>query len=108
MRTYSPSGAHDGHDSTTGDAAEFILQANRRFLGNVLTWLLVDGTVESQEVRFEPPPEVSSWIGPLTEQYRDLCQIEDTGERTGTVAFVERLLEETGVLKALARPSWMP
>ena len=51
---------------------------------------------------------VNCWIGPLAEQYRDLCQIEDTGEGAGTAAFVERLLQETGVLKALARPSWMP
>jgi hypothetical protein len=79
-----------------------------RFLDHVLTWLLADDTIESQATRAEPRPEAATWIGPLSEQYRDLCQIEDTGGGAGTVAFVERLLHETGVLKALARPSWMP
>ena len=96
------------HAFETGPLGLLDSVHNRRFLGNVLTWLLADGVVEPQAVHSEPPPEVATWIGPLTEQYRDLCQIEDTGEGAGTVAFVERLLQETGVLKALARPSWMP
>ena len=96
------------HAFETGPLGLLDSVHNRRFLGNVLKWLLADEIVESEAVRSEALPEVTSWIGPLTEQYRDLCQIEDTGEGAGTVAFVERLLQETGVLKALARPSWMP
>jgi hypothetical protein len=72
------------------------------------TNLLADDIIESPAIRGEPRPEAATWIGPLSEQYRDLCQIEDTSDGAGTVAFIERLLHETGVLKALARPSWMP
>jgi len=96
------------HAFETGPLGLLDAADNRRFLDNVLTWLLADDTIEPQATRAEPRPEAASWIGPLSEQYRDLCQIEDTGDGAGTVAFVERLLHETGVLKALARPSWMP
>ena len=96
------------HAFETGPLGLLHTAHNRRFLANVLAWLLADGFVESPAVSCEPPPAVTAWIGLLTERYRDLCQVEDTGKGAGTVAFVERLLQETGVLKALARPSWMP
>ena len=96
------------HAFETGPMGLLDSVHNRRFLGNVLTWLLSDEIIALTTVRSEPMPEVATWLRPLTEQYRHLCQIEDTDAGAGTVAFVERLLQETGVLKALARPSWMP
>jgi len=96
------------HAFETGPLGLLDSAHNRRFLANVLNWLLADEITESEVVHAETLSDVTTWIGPLTEQYRELSQIEDTGEDAGTVAFVERLLQQTGVLKALARPSWMP
>ena len=59
-----------------------------------------------------PPPKTLDPIEwdwrRLDEQWRDVGQVEATGRGEATVAFVERLLRETGVLKALAPGKWMP
>ena len=81
---------------------------NRRFLKNVLGWLL-DG--EGSKLETGAPgqePELAALHALLDEQWRDMAQIEATGRGEATVAFVERLLRETGVLKALSHAKWMP
>jgi hypothetical protein len=74
---------------------------NTRFLHNTLGWLLSDAPEDA------PPPVwragSSVWPG-----LRELSQVEADGQREGTIASVERVLRQTGVLKALSRAKWMP
>ena len=74
---------------------------NTRFLHNTLDWLLSDAPDAA------PPPVwragSSVWPG-----LRELSQVQAYGNREGTIAFVERVLRQTGVLKALSRAKWMP
>lgn len=82
--------------------------SNRRFVRNLLAWLLDerDGGLAATQPADQPDP--AGLVSLLAEQWRDVCQVEVTGGGAGTVAFVERLLEQTGVLKALNRARWMP
>ncbi len=96
------------HAFETGPLGLLEAGDNRRFLQNVLTWLLDDTAGELPATPSPAQPELTALLSLLAEQYRDLCQVEAKGGGELTVAFVERLLHETGVLKALARPSWMP
>lgn len=81
---------------------------NRRFLLNILGWLLNGEHRELEPVAPGHEPELAALHSLLDEQWRDVGQIEATGRGEATVAFVERLLRETGVLKALAHAKWMP
>jgi hypothetical protein len=38
----------------------------------------------------------------------DVIRNDDDSGSQHTIAYVERVLRRTGVLKALARPEWMP
>lgn len=94
------------HAFETGPFGLLSAAHNLRFLQNILGWLLND---EGEELEAVPPgqePELVALHSLLTEQWRDVAQIEATGRGEPIVAFVERLLRQTGVLKALAR--WMP
>jgi hypothetical protein len=77
---------------------------NARFLQNVARWLLDD----------KPPdltPEPTSHHSDGTFFFSnglDVIRNEDDSGSQHTIAYVERLLRRTGVLKALARPEWMP
>jgi len=81
---------------------------NRRFLQNVLAWLLNGEGGNLGTVAPGQEPELAALHALLDEQWRDVGQIEATGRGEATVAFVERLLKETGVLRALAHAKWMP
>ena len=81
---------------------------NRRFLRNTLTWLLNDQCADLHAAGPQPEDEMSALLAVANEHWRELCQIEGTGDGSQVVAFVERVLRETGVMKALARPTWMP
>ena len=81
---------------------------NRRFLNNILGWLLNDEGGGPETVALGSKPELAALHALLDEQWRDVGQVEATGRGEATVAFVERLLRETGVLKALAHAKWMP
>ncbi len=96
------------HAFETGPLGLLEVGDNRRFLQNILAWLLDDTAGELPSTPPPTQPELSALLSVLTEQYGDLCQVEATGQGEPTVVFVEQLLHETGVLKALARPSWMP
>ena len=81
---------------------------NRCFLQNILGWLLNGEVRELEPVAPGQEPELAALHSLLDEQWRDVGQIEASGRGEATVAFVERLLRETGVLKALAHAKWMP
>lgn len=79
---------------------------NRRFLRNILDWLLRDDGRES-ELSYATLDEGLMAIR-SAEQWRDVCQVRGNGTGESTVAFVERVLHESGVLSALAKPTWLP
>ena len=81
---------------------------NRRFLQNALSWLLND---ESGKLECATPvrePDLAALHALRDEQWRDMTQIEATGGGEATVVFIEGLLKESGVLRALAHAKWMP
>jgi hypothetical protein len=74
---------------------------NARFLHNTLGWLLSDAPEDASPPIWRAGSSV--WPG-----LRELSQVEAYGNREGTIASVERVLRQTGVLKALSRAKWMP
>ena len=96
------------HAFETGPLGLLDEASNRHFLRNVLSWLLNDQGDTSQVQQEIRQPDLEQLNAVLTEQWRDVCEVEETGGGADTVAFVEHLLHQTGVLKALSRPSWMP
>jgi hypothetical protein len=89
-------GPHAFETGTFGLLAE---ADNARFLENVLRWLLAD-----ELTALEPIKPIFNQDNPLL--WKQFCQIEGQGRGEPTVAYLERLLRTTGVLKALSRASW--
>lgn len=81
---------------------------NRRFLQNVLNWLLNDESGKLEGVTHVREPDLAALHALRDEQWRDMTQIEATSGGEATVAFIEGLLKQTGVLWALAHAKWMP
>ena len=77
---------------------------NARFLQNVLRWLLDDGPVNLGVEATSHRSDVSFFFNNGLEVIRD----ENANGAQHTIAYVERLLHRTGVLKALGRARWMP
>ena len=73
---------------------------NTRFLRNVLTWLLAEGGDDFAGTTNRALPATKSTFAWLN-------QVENTGEGADTIASVERILRQTGVLKALSRAKWL-
>ena len=74
---------------------------NQRFLTNVLDWLLSEEVAEGRPATSRPAPVVAPG-------FRQLIQVEAHGNGERTIASIERVLRQTGVLKALSRVKWMP
>lgn len=72
---------------------------NAAFLRNVLSWLLSDDPLEPDG---SPPARAAADTAP------DELELDGRGQGRRTVAYVERLLVRTGMLKALSRTRWMP
>ncbi|MGE3312928.1 MAG: hypothetical protein AB7O66_23410 [Limisphaerales bacterium] len=94
------------HVFETGPFGLLAAASNRRLLDNVLGWLLDDSGIV-------PPltPSGASRSLPAAapeDELRALWEVDDVGPGRPMVAFVEQLLHETGILKALGKPSWMP
>jgi hypothetical protein len=81
---------------------------NRRFLEQVLRWLLRRDLAPLPALAAAPSPP-TPW-GPLpgAGESEAFSVVEGRGEGAATVASVERLLRKTGVLKALRRARWLP
>ena len=74
---------------------------NTRFLRNVLTWLLADEANQTSATpQMNNPGSVCHCSG--------LSQVASEGEGERTIASVERILRQTGVLKALNQAKWLP
>ena len=74
---------------------------NTRFLRNVLKWLLDDEA-------HQDPPAPSKTIPTPDCHFPGLSQVASAGEGERTIASVEKILRQTGVLKALNQAKWSP
>ncbi|PWU19904.1 MAG: hypothetical protein C5B50_05590 [Verrucomicrobia bacterium] len=92
------------HAFETGRFGLLTRPDNARFMMNVLAWLLDNG---SPDLRPEPVVHHSSGTF-FFERGLAASSAENSDHAQHTVAYVERLLRRTGVLKALGRPKWMP
>ncbi len=76
---------------------------NTQFLGHVFQWLLseeplveggVAGKIEREQERLKESAD---------QNWHEFCQVEDEGEGEAAVAMVDKLLRETGTLRALGK-----
>lgn len=92
------------HVFETGSYGLLTSHHNARFLQNVLRWLLDD----------QPPNLISSptghhALGTFLFNRRLEVESDVRAQRDQqTIAYVERVLRQTGILKALDRPHWLP
>jgi len=92
------------HAFEVGTFGLFNAVGNLHFLQNVLRWLL-----EPAATRIDPavPFQQVTSLYALGGQ-DDPSQLDQQGKGQRTIAYVERLLYKTGVLKALSRAQWTP
>jgi hypothetical protein len=86
------------HAFETGTFGLLQTADNTRFLRNVLSWLLDDQAVAAVCTGASTLP---------ADGLSDLCRIENRGPGQATVAYLERQLRTSGVLKALNQAKWL-
>lgn len=92
------------HVFETGSYGLLTSQSNARFLQNVLRWLLDDCSP-----CLETTPTSHHALGTFFFNRRLEVETEVRAQRDQqTIAYVERVLRQTGILKALDRPHWLP
>lgn len=92
------------HVFETGSFGLLTSESNARFLQNVLRWLLNDGAT-----CLEMTPTCHHALGTFLFNRRLEVETEVRDQRDQqTIAYVERVLRQTGILKALDRPHWLP
>jgi hypothetical protein len=92
------------HVFETGTYGLLTSHDNARFLQNVLRWLLDDGPPG-----LEPKPTVHHALGNFFFNRHLEVEREVQAQRDQhTIAYVERILRQTGIIKALDRPYWLP
>ncbi len=96
------------HVFETGTHGLFTCANNARFLKNVLQWVLGDDQAGIQSCELKQPSLREWFIPDVTDSGRELSRVECKGSGKRTVATVERILRQTGTLKALSRAGWMP
>jgi hypothetical protein len=92
------------HVFETGTYGLLASHDNARFLQNILRWLLDNG---DPCLTVDAPPHHS--LGTFFFNHR--LEIEhgvEAQKDRQTIAYVEKVLRETGILKALNRPKWSP
>jgi hypothetical protein len=92
------------HAFETGTYGLLASHDNARFLQNIVRWLLDDGDPALQA---DSAPHHS--LG--TFFFNNRLEIEHEVEAQKdqqTIAYVEKMLRRTGILKALSRPKWLP
>lgn len=94
------------HVFETGPFGLLPAADNRSLLANVLGWLL-DETGAAHGSSGMTASGIAT-DSTSANEWRRLWEVDDVGPGRPMVAFVERLLHETGILKALGRPCWMP
>jgi hypothetical protein len=81
---------------------------NRRLLQNLLRWLLSEAELGLEASEPQPEPNWSPCWPSSPSNGRSCVRFKAGGTGETTVAFVEQMLAQSGMFKALARPSWMP
>jgi hypothetical protein len=92
------------HVFETGSYGLLTSHDNARFLQNILRWLL-----DKRRTELESKPTVHHARG--TYFFNRRMEVErdtQTHRDQRTIAYVERVLRQTGILKALDRPHWLP
>ena len=92
------------HAFETGTYGLLASHDNARFLQNIIYWLLEDG-----DPALEPEATPHHSLG--TFFFNNRLEIEHEVEAQKdqqTIAYVEKMLRRTGILKALNRPKWVP
>jgi hypothetical protein len=91
------------HAFETGRFGLLTSQDNARFLKNVLRWLLDDSPA-----CLNPEPTAHHSDGTFFfNNGLDVIRSGDTNGSQQTIAYVERMMRRTGMLKALGRANWM-
>jgi hypothetical protein len=92
------------HVFETGTYGLLTSHDNARFLQNVLRWLL-----EKNGSDLQVNPTKHHALGTFFFNRRlEVEQDAQTHRDQRTIAYVERVLRQTGILKALERPHWLP
>lgn len=92
------------HAFETGTYGLLASHDNARFLQNIVRWLLDEG-----DPMLEPSTTSHHSLG--TFFFNNRLEIEHQVEAQKdqqTIAYVEKMLRKTGILKALNRPKWVP
>jgi hypothetical protein len=92
------------HVFETGTYGLLPTHDNARFLRNVLRWLLSDAAPNLEKETKKHHTLGTLFFNSRMEVERDMLAHHDQR----TVAYVERVLRQTGILKALHRPEWLP
>ncbi len=91
------------HVFETGTVGLLNAADNTRLLANVLRWLVSDKPATC------PPADIKIGTSPSSTGIADpLSRVVADGQGERTVAYVERVLRRTGVLKALGQAKWFP
>ena len=92
------------HVFETGRFGLLRIQDNARFLLNVLNWLLAEGPLD-----LNVEPTAHHALGNFFfNNGLEVVRSDDGQTDQQTVAYVERVLRKTGLLKAINRPQWLP
>jgi len=81
---------------------------NVTLLQNILRWLLLETPPTSKKSRSRSrcAAEEKNLTKTIDENWREFCRVEGRGDGEQLVNFVERLLRQSGILKALNCASW--
>lgn len=79
-------------------------QDNARFLQNILRWLLDDG---DPALNLDESSHHSLGTYFFNERL-EIEQLPHPGSDHETITYVEKVLRQTGILRALNRPKWSP
>jgi hypothetical protein len=97
------------HAFETGIFGLLSAADNVSFLQNVLHWLLLE-TPANIDAHSQSPLADDAQIltRAIDERCQEFCRVEGQGSGARLVGFVERLLAQNGILKALSRALWIP
>ena len=96
------------HAFETGSFGLLPQARNARFLENILHWLLSEEPLEDHPSTPSSKGEEWRLRQAADQNWLRFSRILSQGEGEAAVAFVDRLLRDTGVLKALSRAKWLP
>ena len=94
------------HAFETGTFGLLNHARNTRFLEKVFQWLLSEAPLVESGATSNIQAEQERLKRSADQNWHKFCQVRDDGNGEATVAVIERLLQETGTLKALGKASF--